>query len=128
MTVSGARFTSCDPDYPILSLRGCQKKKNPEKQTFDGDTQNVTQLDDSSVRNKGIFISKRNPEAINSQVIHTSDLVKTENRSHIKLDRIGVGRIRTFPFSCDSVYYYPVTSLSEWEAEAEEQANHNAIS
>ena len=51
-------------------------------------------------------------------------------RSH-KLDGIGVGRIRTFPFSCDSAYDSiacdPVkTRLSESEAEAEEPPNHNA--
>ena len=56
------------------------------------------------------------------------DLVKIKDRSHKpshKLDGIGVGRIRTFPFSSDSAYdsvaYNPVkTRLSESEAEAEE--------
>ena len=51
------------------------------------------------------------------------DPVKIKNRSH-KLDGIGVGRIRTFPFSSDSAYdsiaYDLVkTRLSESEAEAE---------
>ena len=55
------------------------------------------------------------------------DLVKIKNqsrkRSH-ELDRIGVGRIRTAPFSSDSAYdsvaYDLVkTGLSESEAEAE---------
>ena len=49
---------------------------------------------------------------------------RSRKRSH-KLDGIGVGRIRTFPFSsdsaCDSVAYDPVkTRLSDSEAEAEE--------
>ena len=63
-----------------------------------------------------------------------SDLVKIENRSRKrsrKLDGIGVGRIRTVPFSSDSAYdsdaYNPVkTRLSESQAEAEEPTNHNA--
>ena len=63
-----------------------------------------------------------------------SDLVKIENRSRKrshKLDGIGVGRIRTVPFSSDSAYdsdaYDPVkTRLSESQAEAEEPTNHNA--
>ena len=63
-----------------------------------------------------------------------SDLVKIENRSRkrsYKLDGIGVGRIRTVPFSSDSAYdsdaYDPVkTRLSESQAEAEEPTNHNA--
>ena len=47
------------------------------------------------------------------------------------LDGIGVGRIRTFPFSSDStndsVAYDSVkTRLSESEAEAEDPTNHNA--
>ena len=54
-----------------------------------------------------------------------SDQVKIENRSRKrshKLDRIGVGRIRTVPFSSDSAYdsdsYDPVkTRLSESQAE-----------
>ena len=55
-----------------------------------------------------------------------SNLVKIEDqsrkRSH-KLDGIGVGRIRTVPFSSDSAYdsdaYVPVkTRLSESQAEA----------
>ena len=54
-----------------------------------------------------------------------SDLVKIEKRSRKrshKLDGIGVGRIRTFPFSSDSAYdsvaYDLVkTALSESEAE-----------
>ena len=61
-----------------------------------------------------------------------SDLVKIENRcrkrSH-KLDGIGVGRIRTVPFSSDSAYdsdvYDPVkTRLLESQAEVEEPTNH----
>ena len=56
------------------------------------------------------------------------DLVKIKHRSRKrshKLDGIGVGRIRTFPFSSDSAYdsvaYDLVeTRLSESEAEAEE--------
>ena len=63
-----------------------------------------------------------------------SDLVKIENRSRKrshKLDGIGVGRIRTVPFSSDSAYdsdaYDPVkTRLLESQAEAEEPTNHNA--
>ena len=55
-----------------------------------------------------------------------SDQVKIENRSRKrrhKLDEIGVGRIRTVPFSSDSAYnsdaYDPVkTRLSESQAEA----------
>jgi len=51
------------------------------------------------------------------------DLVNIKNRSRKrshKLDGIGVGRIRTFPFSSDSVAYDLVkTRLSELEAEAE---------
>ena len=55
------------------------------------------------------------------------DLVKIKHRSrkrNHKLDGIGVGRIRTFPFSSDSAYdsiaYDLVkTRLSESEAEAE---------
>ena len=60
--------------------------------------------------------------------------MKTENRSRKrshKLDGIGVGRIRTFPFLpipfYDSVAYDLVkTGLSESEAEAEEPTNHKA--
>ena len=71
---------------------------------------------------------------------------RSRKRSH-KLDGIGVGRIRTFPFlpipfttpnqnvsiSSDSVYdsvaYDPVkTRLSESEAEAEEPTNRKAQS
>ena len=53
---------------------------------------------------------------------------RSRKRSH-KLDRIGVGRIRTFTISSDSVYdsvaYDSVkTRLSESESEAEEQNNH----
>ena len=63
-----------------------------------------------------------------------SDLVKIENRSRKRsheLDGIGVGRIRTVPFSSDSAYdsdaFDPVkTRLSESQAEAEEPTNHNA--
>ena len=61
-----------------------------------------------------------------------SDLVKIENRSRKrshKLDGIGVGRIRTVPFSSYSDAYDPVkTRLSESQAEAEAQepTNHNA--
>ena len=59
--------------------------------------------------------------------------MKIENQSHKqshKLDGIGVGRIRTVPFSSDSAYdsdgYDPVqTRLSESQAEAEEITNHN---
>ena len=52
----------------------------------------------------------------------SSDLVKIENRSR-KLDRIGVGKIRTVPFCSDSAYdsnaYDPMkTKLSELQAEA----------
>ena len=62
------------------------------------------------------------------------DLVKIKDRSRKrshKLDGIGVGRIRTFPFSSDSAYdsvaYDPVkTRLSQSEAEAEEPTNPNA--
>ena len=55
---------------------------------------------------------------------------RSRKRSH-KLDGIGVGRIRTFPFSSDSAYdsvaYDPVKNrLSESEAEAEEPTNHKA--
>ena len=59
--------------------------------------------------------------------------MKTKNRcrkgSH-KVDGIGVGRIGTVPFSSDSAYDSVAyesgkTTLSESEAEAEEQANHN---
>ena len=61
--------------------------------------------------------------------------MKIENwsrkRSH-KLDGIGVGRIRTVPFSSDYAYvsdaYDPVkTRLSESKAEPEEPTNHNAV-
>ena len=60
------------------------------------------------------------------------DLVKIEKRSRKrshKLDGIGVGRIRTFPFSSDSAYdsvaYDLVkTTLSVSEAEAENPTNH----
>ena len=55
---------------------------------------------------------------------------RSRKRSH-KLDGIGVGQIRTVPFSSDSAYdsdaYDPVkTRLSESQAEAEEPTNHNA--
>ena len=60
--------------------------------------------------------------------------MKIENRNRKrghKLDRIGVGRIRTVPFSSESAYdsnaYDPgKTRLSESEAEAQEPTNHNA--
>ena len=60
--------------------------------------------------------------------------MKIENQSRKwshKLDGIGVGRIRMFPFPSDSVYasvaYDPVkTRLTELEAEAEEPTNHKA--
>ena len=60
--------------------------------------------------------------------------MKIENRSRKqrhKLDGIGVGKIRTVPFSSHSAYdfdaYNPVkTRLSESQAEAEEPTNHNA--
>ena len=63
-----------------------------------------------------------------------SVLVKIKNRSgkrSHKLDGIGVGRIRTVPFSSDSAYdsdaYGPVkTRLSESQAEAEELTSHSA--
>ena len=63
-----------------------------------------------------------------------SNLVKIENPSRKwshKLKGIGVGRIRTVPFSSDSAYdsdaYDPMkTRLSESQAEAEEPTNHNA--
>ena len=58
---------------------------------------------------------------------------RSRKRSH-KLDGIGVGKIRTVPFSSDSAYdsdaYDPVkTRLSESQAEAEAQepTNHNAV-
>ena len=47
------------------------------------------------------------------------DLVKLKNRSRKrshKLDGIGVGKIRTFPFSCYSAYY-PVASFRLWSSE-----------
>ena len=64
----------------------------------------------------------------------TSVLVKIKNRSRKrshKLDGIGVGRIRTVPFSSDSAYDSDVydlvkTRLSESQAEPEEPTNHNA--
>ena len=40
---------------------------------------------------------------------------RSRKRSH-KLDGIGVGRIRTFPFSCYSAYY-PVASFRLWSSE-----------
>ena len=57
-----------------------------------------------------------------------SDLVKIEHRSRKrshKLDGVGVGRIRTVPFSSDSAYdgdaYDPVkTRLSESQAETDQ--------
>ena len=59
------------------------------------------------------------------------DLVKIEKRSRKRsreLDGIGVGRIRTFPFSSDSAYDFVAydlvkTTLSESEAEAEDPTN-----
>ena len=56
---------------------------------------------------------------------------RSREQSH-KLDRIGVGRIRTVPFSSDSAYdsdaYDPVkTRLSESQAEVEEPTNCNAV-
>ena len=53
--------------------------------------------------------------------------IRSLKRSH-KLDGIGVGKIRTFPFSSDSAYdsvaYDPVkTGLSESETELEEPTN-----
>ena len=60
----------------------------------------------------------------------TYDLVKIKDRSRKqshKPDGIGVGRIRTFPFSSDYVAFDPVkTRLSESEAEAQEPTNRNA--
>ena len=55
---------------------------------------------------------------------------RSRKRSH-KFDGIGVGRIRTVPFSSDSAYdsdaYDLVkTKLSESQAEAEEPSNYNA--
>ena len=55
---------------------------------------------------------------------------RSRKRSH-KLHGIGVGRIRTVPFSSDSAYdsdaYDPVkTRLSESQAEAEDPTNHDA--
>ena len=56
---------------------------------------------------------------------------RSSERSH-KVDGIGFGRMRTFPFSSDSAYsdsvaYDPVkTRLSESEAEAKEPTNYNA--
>ena len=60
--------------------------------------------------------------------------MKLENRSHKRsheLDGIGVGKIRTVPFSSDSAYdsyaYDPVkTRLSESQAEGQESTNYNA--
>ena len=61
--------------------------------------------------------------------------MKIENRSRKwshKLDGIGVGRIRTFPFlsipfTTSSLMISEVnTKLSEWEAEAEEPVNRKA--
>ena len=57
---------------------------------------------------------------------------RSRNRGH-KLDGMGVGKIRTVPFSSDSGYdsdgYDPVkTRLSESQAEAQEPTNHNASS
>ena len=61
--------------------------------------------------------------------------MKTKNRSRKRIHKvdgigIGIGRIRSVPFSSDSAYdsvaYNSVkTRLSESEAEAEERANHN---
>ena len=55
---------------------------------------------------------------------------RSRKRSH-KLDGIGVGRIRSVPFSFDSAYdsdaYDPLkTRLSESQAEVQEPTNHNA--
>lgn len=110
MPVSAARFTSSHPDYPIT----------PKKQTFDGDTQNVTQRDDASVIIKGyrIFILKRHQEALNSPVIHTSDLVKIENRSRKRGHKLGgivveeSERFHFLPIPLTTVAYDQVTSLS----------------
>ena len=54
---------------------------------------------------------------------------RSRKQSH-KLNGIGGGRIRTFPFSSDSAYdyvaYVPVkTRLLESKAEEEEPTNHN---
>ena len=65
-----------------------------------------------------------------------SELVKIESRSRKwshKLDGIGVGRIKTVPFSSDFAYnsdtYDPVkTGLSDSQPEAQEPTNHNASS
>ena len=58
---------------------------------------------------------------------------RSRKRSH-KLDGIGVGKIRTVPFSSDSAYdsdaYDPVKTRlleSQAEAEAQEPTNHNAV-
>ena len=66
------------------------------------------------------------------------DQVKIKKRSRKQINKrggIGVGRIRTCPFSSDSAYD-PVAhdlvntrlSVSEAEAEAEGKTNHNALS
>ena len=58
--------------------------------------------------------------------------MKIKNRSRKQSHKLdGVGRIRTFPFSSDSVYdsvaYDPVkTRLSESEVEAQEPTNRKA--
>ena len=65
---------------------------------------------------------------INKGVKSAYDLVKIKNQSckwSHKCDGIGVGKIRTFPFSYDSAYYSIVydlvkTRLLESEAEVEE--------
>ena len=60
--------------------------------------------------------------------------IKTQNhKQNQKLDGIGVGRIKMFPFSSDfannSVAYDSVrTRLLESDAEVEEHINHNASS
>lgn len=57
------------------------------------------------------------------------DLVKIENRSgkrSHKLDGIGVGRIRTFPFSTISAYNQMKTRISESRAKAKEETNQKA--
>ena len=80
---------------------------------------------------KADFHKRRSPSPSRKNAY---DLVMIEDRSRKRshtLDGIGVGRIRTFPFSSNSAYdsvaYGPEkTRLSESEAGAEEPTNQNA--
>ena len=79
-----------------------------------------------------VFTSDRVGVGVVVAVVRALIKDRSGKRSH-KLDGIGVGRIRTFPFSSDSAYdfvaYDPVKSrLSKSKAEAEEPTNHNAWS